>query len=93
MPVISVFYGLIVMMYFYDNKKHHLPHIHVKYQNDEAVFSIIDGNLIEGKLSKNKIKLVEAWIEIHREDLIADWQLAIEGQQIFKIEPLKYLGI
>jgi hypothetical protein len=76
-------------MYFYDNKKHHLPHIHVKYQNDEAVFSIIDGNLIEGKLSKNKIKLVEAWIEIHREDLIADWQLAIEGQQIFKIEPLK----
>ena len=66
-----------------------MPHIHVKYQNDEAVFSIIDGNLIEGKLSKNKIKLVEAWIEIHREDLIADWQLAIEGQQIFKIEPLK----
>ena len=89
MPVISVFYGLIVMMYFYDNKKHHLPHIHVKYQNGEAVFSIIDGNLIEGKLPKNKIKLVEAWIEIHREDLIADWQLAIEGQQIFKIEPLK----
>jgi len=89
MPVISVFYGLIVMMYFYDNKKHHLPHIHVKYQNDEAVFSIIDGNLIEGKLPKNKIKLVEAWIEIHREDLIADWQLAIEGQRIFKIEPLK----
>ena len=77
------------MMYFYDNKKHRLPHIHVKYQNDEAVFSIIDGNLIEGKLPKNKIKLVEAWIEIHREDLIADWQLAIEGQQIFKIEPLK----
>ena len=89
MPVISVFYGLIIMMYFYDNKKHHLPHIHVKYQSDEAVFSIIDGNLIEGKLPKNKIKLVEAWIEIHREDLIADWQLAIEGQQIFKIEPLK----
>ena len=89
MPVISVFYGLIIMMYFYDNKKHNLPHIHVKYQNDEAVFSINDGNLIEGKLPKNKIKLVEAWIEIHREDLIADWQLASEGQQIFKIEPLK----
>ncbi len=89
MPVISVFYGLIIMMYFYYNKKHNLPHIHVKYQNDEAVFSINDGNLIEGKLPKNKIKLVEAWIEIHREDLIADWQLASEGQQIFKIEPLK----
>ena len=89
MPVISIFYGLIIMMYFYDNKKHNLPHIHVKYQSDEAVFSIIDGVLIEGKLPNNKTKLIEAWIEIHREDLIANWQLAVEGQQIFKIEPLK----
>jgi len=40
-------------------------------------------------LPKNKIKLIEAWIEIHKEDLMADWQLAIDGQEIFKIEPLK----
>ena len=52
-------------------------------------FLLLNELLIEGNLPKNKVKLVEAWIEIHREDLIADWQLAIECQEIFKIEPLK----
>lgn len=84
-----MFYGLIVMMYFFDKKKHHLPHIHVKYQDDEAVFSIPDGRLLEGSLPNNKERLVVAWIEIHKEELMADWQLASEGQQIFKIDPLK----
>ena len=70
-------------------KKHHLPHIHVKYQEDEAVYSINDGQLLEGSLPSSKNKLVLAWIEIHREDLLADWQLASQGQQIFKIDPLK----
>ena len=63
--------------------------IHVKYQDDEAVISIPDGDIIEGKIPSNKRKLVEAWIEIHKEDLIANWELAINGQNIFKIEPLR----
>lgn len=89
MPVISMFYGIVIMMYFFDTNKHHLPHIHVKYQDDEAVFSIKDGSLLEGKLPKNKLKLVEAWIEIHKDELLADWDLASQGQEIFKIDPLK----
>jgi hypothetical protein len=55
----------------------------------EAVFSIETGELIDGSLPKSKMKLVEAWIELRREDLMADWQLAINGQRIFPIEPLK----
>ena len=43
MPTISIFYGIQIMMYFYDNGKHNLPHIHAEYQDDEAVFSILDG--------------------------------------------------
>jgi hypothetical protein len=89
MPVISMFYGLIVMMYYFDNKKHHLPHIHVKYQENEAVFSIDNGEIIEGNMPNNKRKLVEAWIEIHQESLKANWQLAINGEKIFPIDPLK----
>ena len=50
---------------------------------------IPDGKLIEGKLPKSKQKLVEAWIEIHKEDLMANWQLAVKGNPVFKIEPLK----
>jgi len=89
MAIISMFYGLIVSMYYLDNRRHHLPHIHVKYQENEAVFSIETGEVLEGELPINKRKLVEAWIEIHKEDLIADWQLAIAGQTIFTIDPLK----
>lgn len=89
MPVISMFYGLIIMMYYFDNKQHYLPHIHVKYGEYEAVFSINSSEIIDGELPKNKKKLVEAWIEIHKEDLIANWELAINGNKIFNIDPLK----
>lgn len=89
MAIISMFYGIIISMYYLDDKKHHIPHIHVKYQNHEAVISIPDGNLLEGEIPLNKMKLVHAWIEIHQEDLMADWELAINGQNVFKIDPLR----
>ena len=89
MPVISMFYGLIIRMYFFDNEQHKLPHIHVEYQGKWGVFSIPDGELITGELPKAKYRLVQAWIEIHSEDLMADWALALEGQPVFKIDPLK----
>jgi hypothetical protein len=89
MPTISMFYGLIVMMYYFDDEKHHLEHIHVKFQDQAASFSILDGSLLAGKLPVAKIRLVQAWIEIHRESLMADWQLAVTGQKPFPIEPLR----
>lgn len=89
MPVISMFYGIIIQMYFFDTKQHHLPHIHARYQDYSAVFAIETAEIMDGNLPPNKRKLVSAWIEIHRDDLIADWQLAVEGQQIFPIDPLR----
>ena len=89
MPVISMFYGVMVLMYYFDNKKHHLPHIHAQYGEEEAVISIPEGSVIEGSLRTAKLKLVLAWIEIHRDELMADWELAVNGQAVFKIEPLK----
>jgi Domain of unknown function (DUF4160) len=89
MPVISMFYGIIIAMYYLDTKQHNLPHIHVKYQEFEAVFTIPEGNLIDGDLPNNKMKLVVAWIELHKDELMADWELAVSGQKIFSIEPLK----
>ena len=89
MAVIAMFYGIIISMYFFDKQKHHLPHIHVKYQEQEAVISIADGELLEGQIKASKLKLVQAWIEIHREELLADWELAAQGQTVFKIEPLR----
>lgn len=89
MAVIAMFYGIIVSMYFFDNKRHHLPHIHVKYQGQEVVLSIPEGDVLQGELKRNKMKLVQAWIEIHQEELMANWELASNGEQIFKIDPLK----
>ncbi len=89
MPTISMFYGIIIYMFCFDNRKHHLPHIHAHYGEHSAVLSIDEGEVMEGELPKRKLKLVQAWIEIHKEDLLADWKLAIDGQQLFKIDPLK----
>ena len=89
MPVISMFYGLIISMYFMDNKQHKSPHIHVRYGDDECVFEIPTGEILGGHLPVPKIRLVQAWIEIHKEDLMADWYLAVNGQQPIKIDPLK----
>ena len=84
-----MFYGIIISLSFFDNRRHKKPHIHVKYQDDAAVISIPEGELIEGNLKSNKMKLVEAQIEILRDEIMADWELAGEGNEIYKIDPLK----
>jgi hypothetical protein len=76
-------------MFFRDNRQHKLPHIHVEYQDDSAIFTIPDGEIIEGKMNKPQIRLVQAWITLHADELIADWKLAVDGKSIFRIEPLK----
>ena len=89
MPAISAFFGIIIYMYFFDKKKHKLPHIHAQYQGEESVFDIMTGEELEGNLRNQKVRLVQAWIEIHKEELIADWNLAINGERPFKIDPLR----
>lgn len=89
MPVISMFYGIIIRMFYYDNKEHSLPHIHIEFAEHNAVVSIPEANLLAGDFPKEKLKLVMAWVEIHKEELMADWKLALEGNVVFKIEPLK----
>lgn len=75
-------------MFFRDTDRHHMPHIHADYQGKVAVYSILDGSLLAGELPPNKHKLVVAWIEIHREDLLADWELAVHGKKLFPIKGL-----
>jgi hypothetical protein len=84
-----MFYGIIILMYYFDNKRHHRPHIHAQYSDEEAVVSIDDAEVLEGGIPRAKLRLVQAWIEIHREELLANWKLAIQGQQVYRIDPLK----
>lgn len=79
-----------ISLYFYDDERHKLPHIHAKYQSQDAAFSILDGSLSSGEIPLAKARLVQAWIEIRREDLLADWELVINGQSLFPIDdPLR----
>lgn len=72
MPVISMFFGIIITM----NADDHVPpHIHARYQGHEASFTF-DGNLLKGDLPRKQRKLVEAWVLLHAEELEADWELA-----------------
>ena len=82
----------VILLYagnYLDTKQHKLPHIHVRYGEREAVYQIPDGELLEGSMPANKEKLIKAWIEIHKEDLMANWALAVTGNTVFKIDPLK----
>ncbi len=89
MPTISMFYGILVLMFFRDNRRHHLPHIHVRYQSDEASILIEDGSVLDGTLPSKQLKMVQAWVEIHKEELVVDWELAVNGDEPFRIAPLQ----
>lgn len=89
MPTISMFFGILIRMYFFDDKQHHAPHIHAEYQNQQAAYLIETGERISGSMPPNKEKLIQAWMLIHREDLLADWELAVKGEEPFRIDPLR----
>lgn len=88
MPTLSMFFGIIVRMY-YAPKEHNPPHIHVYYQEYKATMNIDDCNITQGKIPTRQLRLVSAWIELHREELLADWHLCQNGERPFAIEPLK----
>ena len=88
MPIISMFYGIIIRMYLLDNKQHNHPHIHAKYAEFEASININDGEVLAGNLPRKQLRLVQAWIELHRDELLADWEIATSGESPYKIAPL-----
>jgi len=89
MPVISMFHGILVKMYFMDQQRHGQPHIHAEYQGHMAVYDIESTDVLAGALPPARHRLVVAWIELHRDDLLADWALAVRGEELFRIEPLR----
>ena len=82
MPEISIFYGIIIYMFFND---HNPPHFKVKYSEFEANILIENGTILNGDLPISKLKLVAAWAEIHKEELLQMWN----SKDFHKIEPLR----
>jgi len=67
-----MFYGIIIRLYVVDDLHHALPHLHAKYAEFEASISIEDGEILAGKLPRKQLRLVQAWIELRRDELLAD---------------------
>ena len=88
MPTLSMFFGVIVRMY-YTSKIDDRPHIHVYYGDFSATVDIETCEILEGSLPTKQTRLVLAWIEIHRGELIANWALYQNGETPFSIDPIK----
>lgn len=84
MPTISMFYGIVIRMYWND---HMPPHFHALYQDYKASFDF-EGNLREGEMPPKQCKLIAAWAVIHMEELRANWILAESKETLYRIDPL-----
>ena len=85
MPVVSVFRGIKVMMYYND---HMPPHFHAEYFGYNCIFDILEGCVIRGSLPSRQLKLVLAWSVIHQDELMQNWELAKTQSPLVLIEPL-----
>lgn len=85
LPVISRFFGIIIRMYY---DEHNPPHFHAEYQGEKAVFDMA-GALIKGNMrSKTALRLVKEWAELHGKEIEDNWNLALNDQELKKIDPL-----
>jgi hypothetical protein len=87
MPSISHFYGITIKMYW-EESHHSLAHFHAEYAEYEASFDLA-GELIAGDLPQRQLRLVQAWVELHAEELTADWELAASEKPLNPIDPLR----
>ena len=85
MPEISLFAGIRITMYYDD---HNPPHFHASYNGHSALVDIENGYVIRGALPNRQLKYVLAWAELHRDDLMQDWELSREGKPLNSILPL-----
>ena len=84
MPELSRFLGIVITMFYRD----HAPHFHAFYGDFEIEVSIADG-VVTGKFPKRALRHVLEWYDLHKEELLEDWQLAAERKALKKIAPLE----
>ncbi len=89
MPELGRFFGIIIHMYAEFGAPPHEPHFHAYYQDDVAIYGIESIELIAGAFPRRQQRLVEAWAELHQEELLADWQQLQAGRKPNPIKPLK----
>jgi hypothetical protein len=87
-PELSRFYGIIIRMYVEAGGPHRRPHFHTYYGDEVAIYALSPIELMAGSLPRRQRRLVEAWAELHEDELLADWQLLQSGRVPLPIAPL-----
>ncbi|HVD39978.1 MAG TPA: DUF4160 domain-containing protein [Solirubrobacterales bacterium] len=85
MPRISIFYGIVIAMYY---REHGVPHFHALYGEHEASIAIESLEPLRGYLPPRALRLVKQWASIHRDELLQNWNLAEQGEGLERIAPL-----
>lgn len=89
MPEVSRFYGIVIRMYSERGARHRQPHFHAYFGEWTATIAIDSLANLGGALPAPQRRLVDAWAEIHRAELLENWTLLNSGRPGFKIEPLR----
>jgi len=85
MPEISRFYGIVIMMFYND---HNPPHFHANYGEYKVVVNF-ENEIIDGVMPRRALNLIFEWLELHKEELRANWDKCQNGERPNKIQPLK----
>ena len=75
MPIISIFFGIVIRMFHGD---HAPPHFHASYQGFEALIAVEDGRVLAGALPKRALRIVQEWGAAHRGELLENWQRGVD---------------
>lgn len=86
MPTICMFRGIKISINWRD---HMPPHFHATYSGQEVIVSIRDLEVIEGTMQNKQLKMLLGWAAFHQEELMENWELAVNKQELFAIEPLR----
>lgn len=85
MPCISQFFGIVIYMYYNDYAP---PHFHAEYAGNEALYEIETLRIYAGRLPRQAHNLVIEWADLHRAELLTDWNNARQGEPLINIKPL-----
>jgi len=85
MPELSRFLGIVIAMFY---REHGVPHFHAVYEEYEISVEVETGT-IHGRFPPRALKLVLEWMNLHKAELLEDWQLAKQGQPLKRIAPLE----
>ena len=86
MPIISMFFGIIIRMYY---KEHDPGHFHAEHQSQQGKFNFA-GEMVVGNIqSGTALRLIREWAGLHQAELHANWEHMKKGQPLNRIAPLE----